>query len=94
MGRALDGKRNNKDNEAEKKSRKKESEGKIIFNSIIQSLIYSVVIYLFGISTLCIGSLEPNEFKKIFPEFPDVEDLSKDGSIICEKPGLKKPQEK
>lgn len=94
MGRALDGKRNSKDNEAEKKSRKKENEGQIIFKSIIQSLIYSVVIYLFGISTLCIGSLDPNEFKKIFPEFPDVEKLSKDGSITCDDPKLKKPQEK
>ena len=82
MGRTLEEKRNNKDNDQRKKSQEKQSPVKIIFNCFIQSIIYSVVLYLFGISTLCIGSLNAEQFAEIFPKFTDPEKMN-EADVKC-----------
>ena len=82
MGRTLEEKRNNKDNKQTKKSQEKQSHTKIIFNCFIQSIIYSVVLYLFGISTLCIGSLNSEQFAQIFPKFTDPEKMN-EANVKC-----------
>ena len=85
MGRTLEEKRNIKNSNQRKKSRKKQSPAKIIFNCFIQSIIYSIVLYLFGISTLCIGSLNPEQFQKIFPKFTDSEKMDENNVKCPEK---------
>ena len=89
MGRRIDEKRNvqtnNKDDD-----KKDKNELKIVIKCFISSFISSLILYLFGISTICIGSLDPDQFKKIFPDFKDVDEMNRENVKCPEKSSHRK----
>jgi len=76
MGRLIDQKNDEKNNKKNQdKNTSTDDETKIILQSLFSSLISAFIIYLFGISTICIGALPDEKFKKIFPKFTSVDEM-------------------